>query len=51
MSALQGQIIQMGIIFGTMHLVKRFGLENPEYALYIRSMYAIGTLALLGMTF
>ncbi|ORX71979.1 hypothetical protein DL89DRAFT_205610, partial [Linderina pennispora] len=44
-------IIQMGIIFGTMHLVKRFGLENPEYALYIRSMYAIGTLVLLGMTF
>ncbi|KAJ1949399.1 hypothetical protein FBU59_001161 [Linderina macrospora] len=41
----------MGIIFGTMHLVKRFGLENPEYALYIRSMYAIGTIALLGMTF
>ncbi|KAJ1965645.1 phosphate transporter (Pho88) [Dipsacomyces acuminosporus] len=41
----------MGLIFGTMHLVKRFGLESPEYATIIRIGYAIATSLILGFTF
>ncbi|KAI8325227.1 hypothetical protein GQ54DRAFT_246967, partial [Martensiomyces pterosporus] len=41
----------MGLIFGSMHLVKKFGLESPEYSPLIRIGYAVGTTLLLAFTF
>ncbi|KAJ1668955.1 phosphate transporter (Pho88) [Coemansia sp. RSA 1694] len=41
----------MAVIFGTMHVVKRAGLENPEYALYLRTAYAVATALMISFTF
>ncbi|KAJ2889836.1 hypothetical protein GGI21_006409, partial [Coemansia aciculifera] len=41
----------MAVIFGTMHIVKRAGLENPEYALYLRAAYAAATALMIAFTF
>ncbi|KAJ2746629.1 hypothetical protein GGI20_001209 [Coemansia sp. BCRC 34301] len=41
----------MAVIFGTMHIVKRAGLENPEYALYLRTAYAVATASMFLFTF
>ncbi|KAJ2789784.1 phosphate transporter (Pho88), partial [Coemansia guatemalensis] len=43
-------LTQLAVIFGTMHLVKKAGLENPEYALVIRGIYAVSTMVILGLT-
>ncbi|PIA12825.1 hypothetical protein COEREDRAFT_35454, partial [Coemansia reversa NRRL 1564] len=40
----------LAVIFGTMHLVKKVGLEDPEYALVIRGFYAVTTMVILGLT-
>ncbi|KAJ1863171.1 phosphate transporter (Pho88) [Coemansia sp. RSA 2703] len=41
----------MAIIFGTMHVVKKAGLENPEYAPIIRTAYATVTAVIVALTF
>ncbi|KAJ2490102.1 phosphate transporter (Pho88) [Coemansia sp. RSA 2050] len=41
----------MAVIFGTMHVVKRAGLESPEYAPFIRTAYAVATALMIGFTF
>ncbi|KAJ2813337.1 phosphate transporter (Pho88) [Coemansia furcata] len=41
----------MAVIFGTMHLVKRAGLESPEYAPLIRTAYAVATALMIAFTF
>ncbi|KAJ2775568.1 phosphate transporter (Pho88) [Coemansia nantahalensis] len=43
--------MQLVIIFGTMHVVKKAGLESPEYAPLIRAAYGVTTAAILGLTF
>ncbi|KAJ2843671.1 phosphate transporter (Pho88), partial [Coemansia brasiliensis] len=44
-------VIQLAVIFGTMHVVKRAGLESPEYAPLIRGAYAVTTAIILALTF
>ncbi|KAJ2779890.1 branched-chain-amino-acid transaminase bat2 [Coemansia javaensis] len=44
-------ILQLVVIFGTMHIVKRAGLEAPEYVPMIRAAYAVATAAILALTF
>ncbi|KAJ1997530.1 phosphate transporter (Pho88), partial [Coemansia thaxteri] len=44
-------VLQMAVIFGTMHIVKKAGLENPEYALPIRAAYGIATALMFALTF
>ncbi|KAJ2501302.1 phosphate transporter (Pho88) [Coemansia sp. RSA 1972] len=51
MPGMQDQIMQLAVIFGTMHLVKKAGLENPEYAPLIRAMYGTATAVILALTF
>ncbi|KAJ2362533.1 phosphate transporter (Pho88) [Coemansia sp. Cherry 401B] len=51
MPGMQDQMMQLVVIFGTMHLVKKLGLESPEYAPFIRSAYAVTTVAILALTF
>ncbi|KAJ1724262.1 phosphate transporter (Pho88) [Coemansia erecta] len=41
----------MAIIFGTMHVVKKAGLENPEYSPIIRTAYATVTAVIVALTF
>ncbi|KAJ2718121.1 phosphate transporter (Pho88) [Coemansia sp. Benny D115] len=43
--------MQMAIIFGTMHVVKRAGLESPEYAPVLRTIYATTTALIIAFTF
>ncbi|KAJ1642039.1 phosphate transporter (Pho88) [Coemansia erecta] len=40
----------MAVIFGTMHIVKKAGLESPEYMPIIRSAYATVTAIIFGLT-
>ncbi|KAJ2634789.1 hypothetical protein GGF40_003992 [Coemansia sp. RSA 1286] len=40
----------MAVIFGTMHVVKKAGLESPEYAPIIRTAYATVTAIIFGLT-
>ncbi|KAJ2756735.1 phosphate transporter (Pho88) [Coemansia aciculifera] len=51
MAGMQDQLLQMAVIFGTMHIVKRAGLEDPEYAMLIRSTYAVATALMIAFTF
>ncbi|KAI9476905.1 inorganic phosphate transporter Pho88 [Coemansia mojavensis] len=51
MPGMQDQVLQLAVIFGTMHVVKRAGLESPEYAPLIRGAYAVTTAIILGLTF
>ncbi|KAJ2705680.1 phosphate transporter (Pho88) [Coemansia spiralis] len=48
---MQDQLMQLVIIFGTMHVVKKAGLENPEYAPVIRAAYGIASATILALTF
>ncbi|KAJ2680354.1 phosphate transporter (Pho88) [Coemansia spiralis] len=41
----------MAVIFGTMHVVKKAGLESPEYVNIIRGAYGVVTVLLLGFTY
>ncbi|KAJ1895002.1 phosphate transporter (Pho88) [Kickxella alabastrina] len=41
----------MAVIFGTMHVVKKAGLESPEYAPLIRTIYATATTLIVALTF
>ncbi|KAJ2510632.1 phosphate transporter (Pho88) [Coemansia sp. RSA 1939] len=43
--------MQMAIIFGTMHIVKKAGLEDPQYMVLIRSIYGIATALMVGFTY
>ncbi|KAJ1728867.1 phosphate transporter (Pho88) [Coemansia biformis] len=51
MAGMQDQVLQLVVIFGTMHVVKKAGLESPEYAPLIRAAYGITTAVILGLTF
>ncbi|KAJ2158909.1 phosphate transporter (Pho88) [Coemansia sp. RSA 552] len=51
MAGLQDQVLQLAVIFGTMHIVKKAGLEDPNYAPIIRSIYGATTIAILALTF
>lgn len=41
----------MAVIFGTMHIVKRAGLENPDYSPIIRAIYGVATAMVFGFTY
>ncbi|KAJ1920617.1 phosphate transporter (Pho88) [Mycoemilia scoparia] len=41
----------MGLIFGTMHLVKKFKLDDPEYVQYIQGLYGAATCLLLALSY
>ncbi|KAJ2538337.1 phosphate transporter (Pho88) [Coemansia sp. RSA 1933] len=41
----------MAVIFGTMHVVKRAGLEDPQYMPLIRGVYGVATALMLALTF
>ncbi|KAJ1673474.1 hypothetical protein EV182_005158 [Spiromyces aspiralis] len=45
------QMIQMGLVFGTLHFIKKFKLDEPEYVQYIQAMYALSVCLLMATIF
>ncbi|KAJ1796581.1 phosphate transporter (Pho88) [Coemansia sp. RSA 2399] len=41
----------MAVIFGTMHIVKKAGLEDPEYMPLIRGVYGVATALMIALVF